>query len=191
MQDPSAFELALAEAALDAPSVVGIIVNFVCKKLLWGAWVSNHFYAIIKGPAKTGARSATSAKMGLHVKEASTVEDNTAVSGHCGCSDEAASSKTTEAAMTMQTLSTGQEHLPHPALRRQQQPGDILTTHSSSNGMSDDSGRYTGVERKWFSLDSRLKAPQRLGETPDLLAHLAQEVREHHGHVFVVCDAGR
>ncbi|CAM9993864.1 unnamed protein product, partial [Ectocarpus sp. 4 AP-2014] len=38
----------------------------------------------------------------------------------------------------------------------------------------------------WYSLDSRIPKPQRLGGTRDLVKHLAWEVREHHGHVFVV-----
>lgn len=42
--------------------------------------------------------------------------------------------------------------------------------------------------RAWYSLDSGLRVPKRLGATNGLMAHLAWEVREHHGHVFVVCD---
>lgn len=42
----------------------------------------------------------------------------------------------------------------------------------------------------WYSLDSRIPKPQRFGGTSGLVAHLAWEVREHHGHVFVVEDGG-
>lgn len=40
----------------------------------------------------------------------------------------------------------------------------------------------------WYSLDSTLRKPLRLGGTSGLMAHLSSEVRDHHGHVFIVDD---
>lgn len=47
-QDPDAFAVGLGN--VDANTVKGIVVNFVSRTLLWGAWVNHHFYAIVREP---------------------------------------------------------------------------------------------------------------------------------------------
>lgn len=46
--------------------------------------------------------------------------------------------------------------------------------------------RTSGATMLWYSLDSRLSVPQRLGGTAELLQHLLWEARDHKGHIFVV-----
>lgn len=196
-QDPSAFELALAEAALEDPSVRGIIVNFVCRTLLWGAWVSHHFYAIVKGPAMlVGASDAAAAGTRAEEGEEATAE---VVAGEAarGSAGEGASEEgdsATRACLGRPTrrsarlASEPQRPSPDAGLGNR---GGVAAAAQAAEAGGDSgeatTGRKAGAQ-EWYSLDSRLQKPKRLGGAASLMAHLAWEVREHHGHVFVVCD---
>lgn len=152
-------------------------MNFVCRNLLWGTWVTHHFYAIVKGPdtpeRAKGAPEAEGGSVSAATGEARSIED-----GGGGGSDEE------ERGGCFKRLSPVKRRAKYGA------PG----RDGGGEGASDGGGGGGGVEEGaegttgavWFSLDSRLPKPQRLGGKRGLLAHLAWEVREHHGHVFVV-----
>lgn len=140
------------QADLESSSIRGIIVNFVCRSLLWGTWVFHHFYAIVKGPDKLeeecGQQNASVAKKG----------------GRRGCKD-----------LTVGEGGGG---------------GSRPVDHSGGHdgGGEGVGGKTNNGGTVWYCLDSTLRKPLRLGGTSGLMAHLSSEVREHHGHVFVVDD---
>lgn len=163
----------------------GIIVNFVCRNLLWGAWVSHHFYAIVKGPATLGVSDAATGTGG---------EPTAEVTGAGGGAGERASEKVDE--MTRACLGQAPRRSAGLANERPRQwagtgrgnGGSAAAPENDTGGNSNEAvGRKAGTH-EWYSLDSRLPKPRRLGGAEGLMAHLAWEVREHHGHVFVVCD---
>lgn len=47
-------------------------------------------------------------------------------------------------------------------------------------------GKTISGDYVWYSLDSMLRAPKRIGSKAQLLEHLLREAREHNGHVFIV-----
>lgn len=190
---------------------MGIIVNFVCRNLLWGAWVTHHFYAIVKGPpdklldgADEGGAPGSPAEEGGSRGGAAlegggaggvSVEDGRSVGrgsdggrgGRGDCDD-----KEGKSSSCFERLSPGSRRAKRRAQSRDGggRGGSGSTSPSAGTGGGD--GDERGVEAMaaagtvWYSLDSRLSKPQRLGGTRGLLAHLSWEVREHHGHVFVV-----
>lgn len=178
-QDPSAFELALAEVDWESASVVGIIVNFVCRNLLWGTWVTHHFYAIVKGrDTLKSAEDAPGAERGgvpASEGENRSVEDG---GGGGGVGLGGGESDGEEGGGgCFKRLSPGKRRAKMAARSRD----------GGGGGSGDGEEKLEGATRAvWYSLDSRLLKPQRLGRRRGLLAHLAWEVREHHGHVFVV-----
>lgn len=109
----------------------------MCRSLLWGTWVINHFYAIVKGPEKIGGDQNASVAQG----------------GEMGL-----------------TIGAGE---------------GVRAVERNRGGGEDDEERIINGT-VWYSLDSRLPKPLRLGGTSGLMAHLSSEIREHHGHVFVV-----
>lgn len=163
---------------------MGIIVNFVCRNLFWGTWVTHHFYAIVKGPdtleGAKGAPGAGGGGVSGSEGEARSIEDG----GSGGVGQGGGESGEEEGESRFKRLG--------PASRRAKQ--ETQNRDGSGEGVSDGGGgggggkegseRATGLV--WYSLDSRLPKPQRLGGRRGLMAHLAWEVREHHGHVFVV-----
>lgn len=92
----------------------------------------------------------------------------------------------------------GRETSRNPCFRRKRQStplgdgrGAFGHEGESVIGALGSEGADEATEREgavWYSLDSRLPRPQRLGGKGGLVAHLSWEARENHGHVFVVCD---
>lgn len=163
----------------------GIIVNFVCRSLLWGTWVSHHFYAIVKGPATLGVSDAATGTAGEATAE---------VAGAGGGAGERASEKDDK--MTRTCLGRAPRRSaglvnewPHQSADAGRGNGGSAATLENNTGRNYNEavGRKSGTH-EWYSLDSRLPKPRRLGGAEGLMAHLAWEVRENHGHVFVVCD---
>ncbi|CAM9345964.1 unnamed protein product [Ectocarpus sp. 12 AP-2014] len=191
-KDPSAFELALARVDWDSASIRGVIVNFVCRSLLWGSWVTHHFYAIVKakgpgdgddglspGGGEGGAQNAPAGGGG------STKHLECGGGGGVGTGASADGDREGDAGEQ-----TGCSEKLSPSRRRgkynQAQTRNRTSSNQGSCCGSDGGGAGGAGGAAWYSLDSRIPEPQRLGGTRGLVEHLAWEVREHHGHVFVV-----
>lgn len=189
-QDSHAFERELGEVDWDSPSVKGIIVNFVCRNILWGTWVTHHFYAIVKGPDAPERAKGADAPAGAgggsvsasERRGAPSIEDGSGSSGVGREPEGDEGDEEGEGSGCFKRLS--------PIKRRVKQEGKSRVGCGEgvpdSGDNEEEGAEMAATEGGWYSLDSRLPKPQRLGGTRGLLAHLAWEVREHHGHVFVV-----
>ncbi|CAN0370149.1 unnamed protein product [Ectocarpus sp. 6 AP-2014] len=189
---PSAFELALARVDWDSASIRGVIVNFVCRSLLWGSWVTHHFYAIVKAKGPGDGDDGLSPGDGEGAPQAATSGGGGAtrhlerggVGVGVGVGTGASADGEREGNAGEQT---GCFEKLSPSRRRGKDNRARTRNRSSSNQGSccgSNGGGAGGAA--WYSLDSRIPKPQRLGGTRGLVEHLAWEVREHHGHVFVV-----
>ncbi|CAM9377505.1 unnamed protein product [Laminaria digitata] len=190
-KNPEAFELALTEAVSSSPSPRGIIVNYVSQRRLWGAWVNHHFYAIISlGGGGIGGDGGGGGVDG-------------GVSGGVGGGGGGGGGGIDDGDGDGGGGSGGGG-------------GDSGGVGGGDSGGDDGGGCSGGVgcgggghpqnheciesavsvggdgggvaPPAWYSLDSSLVQPKRLGGTRGLLAHLLREVRENNGHVFVVHD---
>eukprot|EP00904_Undaria_pinnatifida_P006346 jgi/Undpi1/2841/HiC_scaffold_14.g06218.m1 len=190
-KNPEAFKLALTEAVSSSPSPRGIIVNYVSQRRLWGAWVNHHFYAIVRAPDNLNADKNIS---------------STTNSGNARCwglgkihsGGEGAASTSPARKKSSREVDIG-----HRGDEGDISGGGGDERTGSGGGGGDGSwgggevgngggGRDGCGERLappvWYSFDSNLGEPRRLGGTRGLLAHLAREVRDNNGHVFVVHD---
>ncbi|CAN0394532.1 unnamed protein product, partial [Ectocarpus fasciculatus] len=200
-QDPSAFELALARVNWDSASIRGVIVNFVCRSLLWGSWVTHHFYAIVKGKGPgdddddddDGVSPARGGEGGLQTAAA---EGGGGTTRHLECgaggvvgtgenADGGREGDDGEETGCLEKLSPLRRRGKNNRARNRNSSDQGSCCAASGTGAGSDGGGATGGAA-WYSLDSRIPKPQRLGGTRGLVEHLAWEVREHHGHVFVI-----
>lgn len=171
----------------DSASIRGVIVNFVCRSLLWGSWVTHHFYAIVKakGPGDDGCDDGLSPGGGEGGPQTAAAGGGRGATSNLECGTGASADGEFQGDAGEET---GCFEKLSPSRRRGKDNRARTRNRTSSNQGSCCDSEGVGGGLAWYSLDSRIPKPQRLGGRRGLVEHLAWEVREHHGHVFVVDD---